>query len=86
MMYWFNNDPKIYAEYQDNPYMNGYLMWSEEEDLVLHRANFDFRRYSGDLEKLIKAKSAEMVKRRINFLSINMNNSLRFYIENIFKR
>jgi hypothetical protein len=85
MLYWFNNNPQIYADYQDDPYKNGYLMWSSEEDNILQKANSNFDRYSADFVKLVKTKSAEMVKERIYFLKIKMNQGLRFYIENIFK-
>ena len=47
-------------------------MWSQEEDNILEKANNDFDRYSADLVRLVKTKSAEMVQKRIYFLKIKM--------------
>jgi hypothetical protein len=61
-------------------------MWSVKEDEILKNANRDFYKYSNDLDRLINLKSAEMVKKRIDFTNIKMNPLLTFYFKSIMKR
>lgn len=61
-------------------------MWSEKEDEILKKVNRDFYKYCDDLDKLINLKSAEMVKKRIDFISLKMNPLLTFYYKSIMKR
>jgi hypothetical protein len=58
-------------------------MWSDKEDGILKNANEDFYGNNRDFVKLINIKSAEKVKKRIDFLNIKMSPALSFYFQNI---